>query len=105
MPSPPTGNTSGWGLSPGTYDVRVKRDGSLYRKKSNLVLQNNTNLGTFSPLISGDINNDNAINALDWSMMSPDWFQTGRPSDINGDGITNALDFTWLNRNWFLVGE
>jgi hypothetical protein len=38
-------------------------------------------------------------------MMSPDWFQTGRPSDINGDGITNALDFTWLNRNWFLTGE
>jgi hypothetical protein len=92
-------------LSPGTYDVRVKRDGSLYRKKSNLSLSNNTNLGTFSPLISGDINNDNAINALDWSMMSPDWFQTGRPSDINGDGITNALDFTWLNRNWFLTGE
>jgi hypothetical protein len=92
------------GRTPGSYDVQIKSPGALSRKQTFTLASNQTFTFT-NKLISGDINNDNAINALDWSLMSPDWFQTGRPSDINGDGITNALDFTWLNRNWFLTGE
>lgn len=101
---PTTGRTSG------TYDIQIKAPGNLSRKQTFTLSSGSSN--TFSnKLISGDINivgntiGDNSINSLDWSVMSSEWFQTGKSSDINGDGITNALDFTWLNRNWFLTGE
>ena len=54
---------------------------------------------TPQPLI-GDLNNDNAVNALDWSLMNSVWFSTDPTADLNNDGIVNSLDFSILNRNW-----
>jgi hypothetical protein len=90
--------------TPGSYDVRVKGPTTLSRKQTFTLASNSTFTFT-QKLISGDLNNDNSINSLDWSLMNTDWFQTNKTSDLNGDGVTNALDFTWLNRNWFMQGE
>lgn len=91
-------------LSPGSYDVRVKATTTLSRKQTFTLASNQTFTFT-NKLLSGDLNNDNAVNSLDWAIMSSQWFQRNMPSDFNGDTVTNSLDFTWLNRNWFMLGE
>lgn len=91
-------------LPPGPYDVQIKVPGALSRKQS-FSLSSGLIYTFTKKIISGDLNGDNSINSLDWSLMSGEWFKTGKQSDVNGDGVTNALDFAWLNKNWFLIGD
>jgi hypothetical protein len=60
---------------------------------------------TFPQLKSGDINQDNIINSLDFSTMNSTWLTSGGAADLNADGIVNTLDFSLMNRNWFARGE
>jgi len=52
--------------------------------------------------ISGDINNDNKVDILDFSVMMAQWGQTGSglSADFNQDGVVNILDFSLLMANW-----
>ncbi|MES2315756.1 MAG: dockerin type I domain-containing protein [Patescibacteria group bacterium] len=55
--------------------------------------------------LAGDLNNDNIVNSLDWSIMSAVWFTSNSAADLNHDGIVNSIDFSILNRNWFRTGS
>ena len=51
----------------------------------------------------GDINGDDAINALDLSILLSHWNASGASrslGDLSGDGIVNALDLSILLTNW-----
>jgi len=52
--------------------------------------------------VSGDINNDNKVDILDFSVMMAQWGQTGSglSADFNQDGVVNILDFSLLMANW-----
>ena len=61
---------------------------------------------TGTPVITGkagDINGDNAVNALDLSILATNWSHIGTTraqGDLNGDGTVNALDLSILATNW-----
>jgi hypothetical protein len=92
-------------LNPGSYDVSIKTNKYLSRRKTNLTLANSTNLGSFSSLYTGDLDGNNTINSLDWSLMNNVWFTNSPANDLNEDGIVNSLDRALLIRNWFRQGE
>jgi len=52
------------------------------------------------PPLVGDLNNDNAVNSLDWSIMRGVWFTSDPIADLNSDGLVNTIDFSLLNSNW-----
>ncbi|HEX5429516.1 MAG TPA: dockerin type I domain-containing protein [Patescibacteria group bacterium] len=56
-------------------------------------------------LRTGDINQDNIVNSIDFSLLNAKWFSADAISDLNGDGLVNSLDFSLLNQNWFAVGN
>jgi hypothetical protein len=60
---------------------------------------------TFSQLRTGDINQDNIVNSIDFSTLNQNWFTSSPSPDLNVDGIVNSLDFSLMNRNWFVRGE
>jgi peptidoglycan/xylan/chitin deacetylase (PgdA/CDA1 family) len=52
---------------------------------------------------AGDVNGDNAINALDLSTVLSNWNKTGQTyvqGDLNADGVVNALDLSTILTNW-----
>jgi hypothetical protein len=50
--------------------------------------------------LRADLNNDNTVNSLDWSVVNASWFTNNTTADINRDGIVNSLDFSILNGEW-----
>jgi hypothetical protein len=60
---------------------------------------------SFSQLKTGDINQDNIVNSIDFSTLNANWFTAASSPDLNSDGIVNSLDFSLMNRNWFSRGD
>jgi chitodextrinase len=55
---------------------------------------------TTLPLKVGDINQDNAIDVLDLSILLSDWSTTTAAADLNHDGSVNIYDLSILISNW-----
>jgi hypothetical protein len=91
-------------VDPGTYDLLVHSPGYLRKKVFDVEFASNITI-TLPELLSGDLNDDNIINSLDWSRMNSNWFTSDRVSDINRDGLVNSIDFGWMNRNWGKSGD
>ncbi|MBI2450946.1 MAG: fibronectin type III domain-containing protein [Parcubacteria group bacterium] len=91
-------------IESGVYDILTYSPTYLKKKKNNTVLSSNS-ITSLPTLPAGDLNNDNTINSLDWSLMSPKWFSQDAIADINGDNIINAIDYSFLNKNWWLAGD
>tara|TARA_B100000745_G_scaffold49034_1_gene29361 strand:- start:14542 stop:16764 length:2223 start_codon:yes stop_codon:yes gene_type:complete len=89
-------------LSSGSYDIEFELQGHLTQRSTHTL---NSSTITLPELLAGDVNNDNVINSLDWSVMSPQWFTNNSQSDLNGDGTVNSIDFSYLNKNWGEVGD
>lgn len=89
-------------INAGTYDVLVDSTGYLQKKQVNVSISSNITITTIPtlPTGEGDLNNDNTVDALDWSLMSPKWFTNDPTADINNDTIVNTIDFSLLNKNW-----
>lgn len=91
-------------LNPGIYDLLTSTSGWLKKKMLAVNIVSNAVINLPS-LPAGDLNSDNVINSLDWSLMSPKWFSSDPVADINKDNIVNTIDFSFLNKNWALVGD
>ncbi|TSC81498.1 MAG: hypothetical protein G01um101420_970 [Parcubacteria group bacterium Gr01-1014_20] len=85
-------------LEPGSYGVRISAPSHLARQLTQILTENL--LITFPPLLAGDLNQDDIINSLDWSIMNPKWNTSDVISDLNGDSLTNSLDWSLMNKNW-----
>ncbi|MEK7146760.1 MAG: dockerin type I domain-containing protein, partial [Patescibacteria group bacterium] len=91
-------------IQSGIYDIFTATPGYLKKKMPAVSLVSNAVINL--PLLpAGDLNSDNVINSLDWSLMSPKWFSQDVAADINGDNIVNTIDFSLLNKNWSLTGD
>lgn len=88
----------------GLYDIRTSFQGYLRKKLFEYNISSNATI-TLPILPAGDINNDNIINSLDWSVMSGKWFSNDATTDINKDGIVNSIDWSFLSKNWFATGD
>lgn len=85
------------------YDFFLKPKYFLGDYKSNQILTNPMSL-TYTTFKGGDINDDNMVNSLDFSLMNSKWLQSDVAADINKDGVVNTLDFAYLSSNW-LIGS
>ena len=92
------------GFIPGEYLVVVSRKGFL-RQVENLTLGEGESVGSFGPLIAGNLNDDNVIDDQDYSLLQGEYGLTGKFSDLNGDGVTDILDFSLLASNYGLNGD
>ncbi|MEK7493745.1 MAG: dockerin type I domain-containing protein [Patescibacteria group bacterium] len=91
-------------LPAGLYDIMVSSQGYLRKKLFEYNVSSNAII--MLPMLPvGDINNDNIINSLDWSVMSGRWFSNDTTADINKDGIVNSIDWSYLSKNWFVTGD
>ncbi len=59
--------------------------------------------GSFA-LPGGDLNGDNQVNTVDYSMLRNAW-GTGAIGDINGDGVCDNTDYLILKANWYTKGD
>jgi hypothetical protein len=58
-----------------------------------------TSIPTATPL-PGDINNDNIVNILDYTLLSNAFGTNNSAADINNDGTVNILDYAILSNNF-----
>ena len=56
---------------------------------------------------AGDANNNNIVNATDFSLLRSQFGQsgTGLAADFNNDGVVNATDFSLLRGNFGAAGS
>ncbi len=91
---------------PQVINIRVKTGGYLSQLLTSIdSTLNSASVISVAPLYAGDFNNDNTINALDYSVMNSHWNQNFLSADINQDGLINSLDFAVLKNNYNRVGQ
>lgn len=56
-------------------------------------------------LRGGDLQGDNLVNFLDYSILGNNWFTYNTVADIDGDGQVAFADYTVLSLNWFTNGD
>jgi hypothetical protein len=56
-------------------------------------------------LPGGDLNGDNQVNTLDYSILRFNWLTTNPVADINGNGSVNMTDYLIFNGNFFTAGD
>ncbi len=102
--------TNSSGSAPITFDIasqvvylKIKTIPFLTRLLS--VDLNSTGTYTFPKLLTGDINQDNIINSVDYSALNAKWFMSDPVSDLNKDGIVNSIDFSFMNQHWLVSGD
>ncbi len=100
IPNPELDYAYSWGLQ-GGYLTESLENRSDWRS---VMLAHNSNIQiTPSPTpvnLVGDINGDNIINILDYTLLANSFGTNSSASDLNHDGIVNILDFTILANNF-----
>lgn len=91
-------------VSAGNYDILVYSQYYLRKKMLNYSLSSSAAIN-LPVLPTGDLNGDNTINSLDWSVMRPNWFTSNSQSDLNKDGLVNSIDRSYLVKNWMILGD
>jgi hypothetical protein len=92
----------------GTTALSAKTAWNLRKKLAVTLDGNGQATVTFtagSMLPGGDLNNDNFVNILDYSLMKMKWFTIAPEADINGDGLVNLLDYSTMKASWFTRGD
>jgi len=98
------------GITPGTYDIAVKNEHTLQNISRNVAMVNPANLVNFGTLLEGDVNNDNFITLVDFSLLGSTFnlIQGAQNyddrADFNEDGIVSLVDFSLLASNFNSVG-
>jgi len=106
-----SGNFAVGNVPPGTYDVKIKFAQALSKLARNVVVVPGSNpVFDFGLLSVGDVNNDDAVDLLDFSSLRATFGKcAGDPgydarADLNGDGCIDLLDFSLLRTNFGKIG-
>lgn len=95
-----------------TYTAYIKGPSQIATSSAFVVNPNQTNLNNSQPLMmpSGDLNEDNVINSLDYNILkklfgtTPTSANWNLRADINGDGVVNSVDLSYLSKNQGKIG-
>lgn len=91
-------------LTPGTtYNYYIKCQDKKGNTNSNdYTISFSVAVPTMPSLIKGDLNNDNKVNSLDYSLLISKWFQTTNidKEDLNQDGRVDVRDLGIMMSNW-----
>jgi len=102
------GSVSLEGVPNGTTNLSAKTDWNL---RSNIAVSfSGTGVGSANftgadQLPGGDINGDNAVNTLDYSILRFNWLDTDPTADINGTGVVDLIDYNLLRLNFYTSGD
>jgi len=94
----------------GTYQIAVKHPQSL-QVVDTVTLSQGANTFNFGELRVGDVNGDNVVSALDFSLLAGSYNEAlgdsnyNPDADLNGDNTVDALDFSLLASNYNVAGE
>lgn len=102
------GSASLDGVPVGTTAISAKTAWSLRKKAAVTFSQEGDGSALFTgldKLKSGDLNGDNVINTLDYSMLRNHWFTANPVADLNGDGAVNNRDYLIMQENFYQVGD
>lgn len=97
-------------IQPGVYDVYVKNSHTLQNKVT-VTLTNGDNTVDFGTLREGDVNNDNSVSLLDFSLLVQTYNKCqgiagyNDQADFNRDGCVTLLDFSRLASNYGKGGD
>ncbi len=107
-------------VPPGLYDIAIKPRHFLREVVENVQLQPYGAMDVNVGVSNGDVDGDNEVTILDYSILSDffdktaddaDWTQIGgngfRPidADLDGDGTVSVFDYSILSDNFGLNGE
>jgi hypothetical protein len=93
------------GLTPGTYDIRVKNAHTL-ANRPRVTLAPGANVVSFGTLKEGDANDDNCVTFADFEILADAFWPGYDPrADFNQDGVVNILDFSMLRENFAVCGD
>jgi len=106
-----SGNFAVSNVPPGMYDVKIKFAQALSKETLNfIVAPGNNPVKEFGLLAVGDVNNDDAVDLLDFSSLRTTFGKCSGDAgydaraDLNGDGCVDLLDFSLLRTNFGQVG-
>jgi pimeloyl-ACP methyl ester carboxylesterase len=100
-----SGNFTLTGLTPGTYEIRVKNSHTLANRRS-VSLGPGVNAASFGTLREGDANDDNCVTIADFAILASSFFPEYDPrADFNQDGYVNLSDFAMLRENFAVCGD
>lgn len=105
-----TFNTNSSGLTNITFDLPfqsayLKINVSPYLTKFVSVDLNSSATYVVPKLFIGDLNQDNIINTIDYSLLNSKWFTSDVSTDLNKDGVVNSIDFSYMNLHWLVSGD
>ncbi|MGB3801516.1 MAG: dockerin type I domain-containing protein, partial [Lewinella sp.] len=98
------------GIAPGTYELAIKYPNSL-QVVDVVTITGSNDTHDAGELLTGDVNNNNQVNILDFSALVSSFdledSDTGYNSnaDLNGTGVVDILDFSLLVTNFDVFGE
>jgi len=99
------------GVTPGTYDLRVKGMHTLANRRTDLTLATGDNTVDMGTLLEGDADNDNDVDATDASLVNvafgsvPGHSNWDPRADLNEDGLVNGVDMGLLAANFGRAGD
>ena len=56
-------------------------------------------------LRGGDLNGDNVVNTLDYSILRYHWLSPDAVADITGNGVVDTRDYTLLQHSFYTAGD
>jgi hypothetical protein len=98
-------------LAPGTYDLYVRGQHSLWTVLHNVTLPDTGGTVTIGPLREGDVDRDGLVSQADFALLVASYgkvrgeagFAPG--ADLNEDGVVNIYDFSLLAANYGYQAE
>lgn len=95
----------------GTYDIYVKVEGYLATSISDTEVAVGLNILDFGSIQAGDLNGDNGVNIIDFSILNGAFGTSSGDSnfnpiaDLNCDGGVNIVDVSILNGGFGMTGD
>jgi hypothetical protein len=107
-----TGDTASYiltGVPPTATALSAKTAWNLRKKLPIAWTANNTqgtaNFTSTHQLPGGDLNGDNIVNFLDYSILGSNWFTTNPVADIVGEGFVGFDSYVDLYLNYYTTGD
>ncbi len=92
------------GLTPGTYEIRVKNRHTLTNILLGAALMAGENTLSLGLLREGDANDDDVVDIADFSVLRSIFGTADPRADFNQDGIVDIVDFSLLRTNFGRYG-
>ena len=85
--------------------IHVKGLTTLRNIKNNVLLAPGTNTVDLGTLLSGDCNDDNVVDIVDFSIFRSRFGTDDAQTDFNGNGLVDIFDFSLLRTNFGRTGN